>query len=412
MKPDVQKNAASFDDACRFLIKLGVAAHRYGSTATRLENFLSRATKALGFEGSFRVSPTEMIFAFDPTGAPQRIHMTTLPFGGLDFAKLALVGDLVDEVGKGTLSLDDASIRLDQIGNTPVPWGTLANALSYVGIGAGIAIIFSGSWWDVLFSALFSLVVYLMILFSGRFGKRTAEWIPLSTAFVVAVLTGITKYFIPELNLVIVVVSAIVVLLPGYGISLGIAELVGRQTVSGMANLMNGLVYLAKQFAGAWLGASLIKAIIPIAAAAPGTPVNQQWLWLFMPVVIIGLCICFQTSRRDFIAASLGCAIAYGGILLGSKLLDGNLGNLFGTIVAVVFANMWACKTKRPTSIVLIPAIVLLVSGSIGFRGLAALSMGQAATGEHQFAQMFIVALTIAAGVLIGNTISKSEVTL
>ena len=31
------KKEVAFDDACRFLIKLGEAAHAYGSTAARLE---------------------------------------------------------------------------------------------------------------------------------------------------------------------------------------------------------------------------------------------------------------------------------------------------------------------------------------------------------------------------------------
>jgi uncharacterized membrane protein YjjB (DUF3815 family) len=85
---------------------------------------------------------------------------------------------------------------------------------------------------------------------------------------------------------------------------------------------------------------------------------------------------------------------------------------LFGTTIAVVFANVWARTTKRPTSIVLLPAIVLLVSGSIGFRGLTAMAAGQMATGEQQVLQMFVVALTIAAGLLVGNTIAKPRVTL
>jgi hypothetical protein len=30
-----------FEDACRFIIKVGTAAHNYGATATRLESFLA-----------------------------------------------------------------------------------------------------------------------------------------------------------------------------------------------------------------------------------------------------------------------------------------------------------------------------------------------------------------------------------
>ena len=60
----------------------------------------------------------------------------------------------------------------------------------------------------------------------------------------------------------------------------------------------------------------------------------------------------------------------------------------------------------------MLPAIILLLSGSIGFRGLAAMTAGQIATGERQLLQMFVVALTIAAGLLVGNTIVQSKVTL
>jgi uncharacterized membrane protein YjjB (DUF3815 family) len=100
-------------------------------------------------------------------------------------------------------------------------------------------------------------------------------------------------------------------------------------------------------------------------------------------------------------------AAAYGFIRLGSYLLGGNLGNLFGTVVTVIIANMWARVTDRPTSIVLLPSIVLLVSGSIGFRGLADLASGEDDLGAGEFVDMFAVALTIAAGLLIGNTIIR-----
>lgn len=82
-------------------------------------------------------------------------------------------------------------------------------------------------------------------------------------------------------------------------------------------------------------------------------------------------------------------------MVAGSSILDSNLGNLPGSIVAV-----------------LIPAVVLLVSGTIGFRGLANMAGGDITLGLQQFMQMFIVAMTIFAGMLIGFTIVRPEKTL
>lgn len=403
----------NFDEACRFIIRLGTAAHGYGSNAARLEMFLSRLTTALGFHGVFRSTPTEIVFAFqEDEDQPQRTHLVALPGTGLELNRLARVGELIDAVEAGQVSLVEGTRRLDEIDKLPHPWGNLATAVSYTFAGAAFAVLLSGGWWDVLFSALYSLVVFGMVLLAGRFGARTAAWLPLSTAFVAGVLTAGTKILLPELNLVLVTLSAILILIPGYPVSIGIVELVSQHVVSGVANLMNGLVYLAKQFVGAWLGVSLVGLAWSVSDAAAGAAVNSEWLWLMMPLLIVSLCVAFQTPRRDFLWATLICTAAYGGTLLGSHLAGGNLGNLLGTIVAVVCANLWARQTLRPTSITLLPAIVLLVSGSIGFRGLVAIAVGQTATGEQQFMQMFVVALTIAAGLLVGNTIVQPKSTL
>jgi uncharacterized membrane protein YjjP (DUF1212 family) len=401
-----------FDDSFRFLIKLGTLVHGYGPNAVRLEAYLSRVATALGFQGVFRSTPTLIYFALTREGESwQRTHLAAVSGPGLELNRLARVGGLVDAVEAGEISILEASDRLDRIERTPQVWGTFANALSYVFVGAGFAVLLSGGWWDVLVASLLSLVVYGMVLLSGRFGESMAEWLPMSTAFVAGTLGAATKILLPEINGVLVTLCAILILIPGYSISVGVIELVGRRVVSGTSNLMSGLVYLVKQFAGAWLGVGLVKLFWPIPTAI-GSPVDPQWLWLFMPLLIAGLCVAFQTAPRDFFWACLGCLIAYGGILLGSDIAGSNLGNLFGTIVAVVFANAWAIKTGRPTSIVLLPAIVLLVSGSIGFRGMAAMAAGQVSTGEQQFLQMFVVAFTIAAGLLVGNTIVRPKVTL
>ena len=57
----------------------------------------------------------------------------------------------------------------------------------------------------------------------------------------------------------------------------------------------------------------------------------------------------------------------------------------------------------------LIPAIVLLVSGSIGFRGLASMAGGDLLLGAQQFLQMFVVAMTIFVGIVVGYTIVRPQ---
>lgn len=402
-----------FEDAWRFLVEVGVAAHRYGSNATRLETFLVRLSKRLGYQAVIRSTPSDIVFALrERPEAPQRVEVLATPPPDVDLDKLARLGDLLTEVEAGTVSLADASARLEAIGGMPPPWGRLATMFGYALVGLGLAPLLGGGWTDTVSATLFSVLVYGLVVLSGRVGGAAVDWLPLSTAFVVGVLATVVKIWVPELNLVLVILSAVAVLLPGYTISLGAGELVAQRVVSGTANLMSGLVCLVKQIAGGWLGVVLASSAFSVAAGGPATAVDPTWLWLLVPVLIVGLCLGFQTSRRDLPWAALVCVIAYLGIMTGSAILDSNLGNLVGTVVAVVVANLWARQTGRPTSIVLLPAIVLLVSGSIGFRGLAAMAEGELLVGAQQFFQMFVVALTILAGILVGYTIVRPEPTL
>jgi uncharacterized membrane protein YjjP (DUF1212 family) len=327
---------------------------------------------------------------------PQRVEVIATSPPDVNLDKLARLGDLLNEYNAGTISLSEVDARIDANEQVPPPWGKFATMLGYAFVGIGLAPLLGGGWLDTLFATLFSMLVYGIVLLSGRLGSAATTWMPLSSAFVVGLFATVLKLYIPELNLVLIILSAVAIILPGYTISLGAGELVGQHVVSGAANLMNGLITLFKQIAGGWLGIAVASSIFTVEASAPATPVDQAWLLLLFPLLLIGLCLVFQISRRDLLWAVLVSAIAY-------------LGNLLGTIAAVVIANLWSRQTGRPTSIVLIPAIVMLVSGSIGFRGLAAMAQGEVLLGVQQFFQMFVVAMTIVAGILIGYTIIRPE---
>lgn len=400
----------NFDEAWRFILKVGVTAHKYGSTSTRLEYFLSSLSNGMGFQGVFKATPVEIVFGLRETpDSPQRIEVMATASPDIDLDKLARLGDLLKEIETGILSITDSYKRIDDIDKVPPPWGKFASMLGYAFTGLGLAPLLGAGWTDTLVATSLSILVYGLVLISTRIGAATITWMPLTTALIIGFLATLVKYWVPDLNLVLVILSAVAIILPGYSISLGAGELVAQHVLSGVSNLMSGLITLVKQIAGAIIGIGIASLLVTTAATEPETPVNQMWLLLLFPLLLVGLGLAFQVSRRDLPWSVLLSGIAFLGVLGGTSLMDSNLGNLLGTIIAVVLANLWSRRTGRPTSILLIPAIVMLVSGTIGFRGLAAMAEGELLLGVQQFLQMFIVAITILAGILIGFTIVRPE---
>ena len=84
------------------------------------------------------------------------------------------------------------------------------------------------------------MIVYGDVVLSGRLGAAATAWLPFSSAFVAGVLATIAKLWVPELNLVLVILSAVAIILPGHTISLGAMELVAQHVLSGTANLTSG----------------------------------------------------------------------------------------------------------------------------------------------------------------------------
>ena len=61
---------------------------------------------------------------------------------------------------------------------------------------------------------------------------------------------------------------------------------------------------------------------------------------------------------------------------------DLHVGAFLGAVLVMAYGTAWEIRTRRPSTIVTLPAIVLMVSGSIGFRGLAALTQGDLSRGN------------------------------
>jgi uncharacterized membrane protein YjjP (DUF1212 family) len=410
---DLRPTDVPLDEATSFLVRVGTDARRYGASAPRVGDYLTRLAEMFGLRAGLLTWPSHMLFVVqDRDHKHQRVDVERLPSTSVELDKLAKVDAVVDEVLSGASSTEQAVGELTDIGHAPPPWGRLAVAVSYAAIGLGIAVLLNGSWVDAALSAVLAVVVYGMVLASARVGDRWAKWLPLLTAFVPAAVATAMRNWAPDISPLVVTIAAIAILLPGYELSVGIGELVENHIVSGWTNLLSGLVYLSEQVLGAWLGAALMLSSLDPPPAPATVPVPDSWLWLFMPLLIAGLCVVFQTSRRDFVWVSVSCGLAYLTSLAAESLWNSNLGALCAAAVTAVFSNLWAARTRRPTSIVLLPAIVILVSGSVGFQGLAALAEGETTAGARQLVQMFVVAVMLTAGLLIGNTIVRPRTTL
>jgi uncharacterized membrane protein YjjB (DUF3815 family) len=119
----------------------------------------------------------------------------------------------------------------------------------------------------------------------------------------------------------------------------------------------------------------------------------------------LGVAVLVQAHVRSFGWILAGCVVAYVGTRVGTAWLDTQLGVVVGAFALGVLSNVYARFLDRPAQVVSVPAVLLLVPGGMGFRGMSSLLDRDTLTGVDTVFAMFIVATSIVAGLLVAAAV-------
>jgi uncharacterized membrane protein YjjB (DUF3815 family) len=187
--------------------------------------------------------------------------------------------------------------------------------------------------------------------------------------------------------------------------------------MSGTARLMSAVIVLLELVVGVALGEKAADALVHVHHTIP-VALPEWSRWVALGVSALGVAIVVQAQPRAFGWIVAACVLSYLGTRAGTawltpasvggdklSALASQLGVLVGALALGVLANLYARLLSRPAQVVAVPAMLLLVPGSMGFRGMASLLDRDTLTGVESVFAMFVVALAIVAGLLIANAI-------
>lgn len=390
------------DTEVGFVLALGRALHRYGTPAHRLETCLDRVCAELGIEAEAFSTPTTIIMSF---GAPAELktRMMRVEGGELDMGKLAQVDELADRVIDHSITIEEGITKLEAIIKGPSRFGRGISTLVH-GVTAGaLAIFFGGSLADVALAGMIGLTLGLLAQLLKRSTDQTRVFELVGSAFAAfaADVASSTHYPIsPSL----VTLAALVVLLPGLSLTVAMTELATRSLIAGTARLMSAVIVLLELVIGVALGERVATSLVTVQHLT-AVPLPEYANWIALAASSVALAILVQAQVRAIGWIMAGCLVAYLGSRLGTAVLDSQLGVLIGAFALGVLSNVYARLLDRPSQVVSVPAVLLLVPGGMGFRGMASLLNQDTLTGVETLFAMFIVATAIVAGLLIANAV-------
>ncbi|CAM4456455.1 MULTISPECIES: threonine/serine ThrE exporter family protein [Pseudoalteromonas] len=400
-------NNATFTEKRRFIVKLGKMLHKYGTPAYRLEAHLMEVATHLGLKSSFVMSPTSVTFVIWTEGHEEEYtHVARVDPGDHDLGSLADTDDVATRVLSGELSIQEAEQCLEAILHAKPPYNKLMTGLAFAISGGAFAMLMGTSWNDVWWSALLSLVVYLFVLWAS-ISKRVTHMLEPLVAIVSAVAAcAVSVYIDPQINIRLVVLSAIIVFIPGLALALGFAELSARHLVSGTARVMDSIMLLFKLYFGAFLGISLGFAFFGQVDFIQPSPLPRWTAWLAVLLLCSSLVIIFRTKLRHASWSLASGFIAYAASISSAVYFDYALGTFVGAFAVGVFSNIFNRVVNAPASIVAMQGLIVLVPGSKTYIGLNSLIEGQSFVhADHIGQQTFLIFMSLIAGLIFSNVV-------
>lgn len=390
------------ESAIGFVLVLARALHRYGTPAHQLEDALETACERLGLEAETFTTPTTIIMSF---GRPTelRTRMMRVEGGELDMGKLAQVDEVADAVVGRRLSPVDGVEKLTAIVNGPPAYGRLLSTLAHVMTCGSMAVFFGGSLADVAVAGAIGITIGILAAITKRSTDQTRVF-ELVGAAVAAFAANLVASLWPVVSPSLVTIASLIVLLPGLSLTVAMTELATRNLIAGTARLVSAVVVLLELVVGVALGEHAAEAIIT-PHVLPLEPVPQWSPGLALAVSALGVTILAQAQFRAFAWILAACVTGYFGTRLGAAWLGPQMGSLVGALALGVLGNVYARKFQRPSQVIIVPAVLLLVPGGMGFRGMTSLLDRDTLSGVETVFQMFIVAIAIVAGLLVANAL-------
>ncbi len=389
-------------DAIEFVLALGRALHRYGTPADRLEQALGVVCTQLGLQAEIFTTPTTIIMSF---GEPHelRTRMQRMSGGDLDMDKLEKVDALADAVAYGAVSPSEGVDRLETILASPRRYGKALTTAMHGASSAGMAVFFGGTLGDVIVAAGIGLAIGFLALVAQRSTEQVRVFELVGSAFA-AFAAAVVSSFWGAVTPSLVTLAGIVVLLPGLSLTVAMTELATRNPMAGTARLMTAVIVLLELVVGVALGERAATALVAVQQTL-GDPLPQWAQWIALVGSAVALAIVVQASPRAFGWIISAAVTAYAGSLVGTAWLGPELGVVVGAFALGVLGNAYARVLRRPAQVVLVPAVLVLVPGSLGFRGLISLLGHDTVTGVETVFSMFVVAIGIVAGLLISSAV-------
>ncbi len=278
--------------------------------------------------------------------------------GETDFEKLEALTQLCMDCYKDPLPPDELRARFEQIRTKPFP----ATSLYIGGIiaASSFAVFFGGSWVDAVMTAVFSIVICLLLTYLKPITPNLIVFNFMACALVGLMIGGVA-HLMPQMSVDMVTIGVIILLVPGVAMTNATRDMISGDTISGVMRFIESLL-LATAIALGFMASLWVAGLSTGEFASTAAPLIS--LAACVPAAF-GFALFFNVRRSLLALATIGGVCTWGIYLVMNEYVihDAFMPTFIAAIFAAVLSQVVSKQLKVPVSVVFITSVIPLIPG-------------------------------------------------
>lgn len=389
-----------------FVVELSRHLHAYGTTAQRLEGAIGKVARRLGLTCEVWANPTGIILSFGggvgDSGGVENTRVLRMPPGEVNLARLCAVDKIAEDVLAGKMDIA-AGLRAMRETDRPLSRGNRLFTAFCFGLASGsVSVLFGSGLAELLAATGIGWIIGALCMLA-EVRPRLAESVDALSAFVATFVAFAISEYVAPLALNSVVISSIIVLMPGLILTNAVSELAAQQLVAGTARFAGAVAILLKLTFGAVAAMQIGRALGWETLQAASQPFPPEAVWYALAVCAFAFAVLFRADWRDYPLVIASAIAAFVMTRIAGAAFGSEAGIFFAGLVISAASNLYAKVINRPGAVIRVPGIILLVPGSMGFRSLSFVFERDVFHGLDAGVTVVMVLISLVAGLLFGN---------
>ncbi|MFI6595565.1 threonine/serine exporter ThrE family protein [Nonomuraea sp. NPDC050536] len=328
-----------------------------------------------------------------------------------DYDRLIAVHELVGEIVAQQLPLTDTHERLREVGLRRPVYPGWAVVTSLALIAASAAVLIGGG-------PIVALSAFVATVMGDRLGawlarRGVAEFFQLAVAASCGTLIAVLLIWqrVP-VQASAVVVGAVIALLPGRPLVACVQDGIAGEYVTAAGRLTEVVFIMAAVISGigtilsigVLLGVPIRVDVVPVAPLSLAAPQLLGALG-----VSLTFAVALLVPPKHVVGGALGGGVIWVTfVLLARNGFPPLMATTIAAAVVGLLGTAYARMVRVPAMVFVIPAIGPLLPGSVLYRGMLEMSLGELSKGTLDLIEALSIALGLGAGVILGAEVLRA----